>query len=319
MYVSDQRTSNFLAILALLAGPWLGVSREAWGWMLDVLLLLSVFWIGRKEERGFQLAATFLALGYLISLVFNGVTTIDKMGFIPCAGLFTIWATKEKLPQGSTVFWSLCLAGLAGSIPALISLHQGIPQDTVQGLIQGMLEQYRQTGILDAFKQQGITEIELKSLLERTINVIILVTPGLASVLGLFVWGAVYYFFARWFPEPGRKYRPFTQWRIPWYAVWGMNLAVASYLLGDQFLWLALRSFGINLMLVYGVIAVVLGSAIFIHYLKSPFLSNFLKFLLIFTSFIYIQVTVVGLALLGLFDLVLNFRRLPDPDKGLNK
>lgn len=312
MYMSDQRTSNFLAILALVVGPWVGVSREAWGWMLDVLLLLSVLWTGRtRRENGFRFAAIFLALGYGIAFALNGVSSIESFGFVPWAGLVTAWALKENFPQRATVFWSLIAAGMAAIIPALSLLHQGIPQESIQGLIQSIVDQYRQSGMIETFQQQGLSEVEIRSLLEQVVNTIILITPGLAAILGVVEWGAVYYFFARWFPEPGLEYRSFTLWRLPWYAVWGMNLAVASYLIGDQYQWMTLRSFGINLMLVYGAVALTLGSTIFSFYLKSPWISRLLKVVLIISSLIYIQVTVVCLTLLGLFDLVLNFRRLP--------
>lgn len=309
MYVSDQKTSNFLAILALVLGPWVGVSREAWGWMLDVLLLLSVFWIGRNgREKEFRSAALFLVLGYGIALALNGFTSLERFGFVPWAGLVTLWAMKSKLPQRDTIFWSLVAAGLAGVIPALSLLHQGIQQESIQSLIQTMVDQYRQAGLIENLQNQGLSEVDVRSLLETVLRYIILLTPGMAAISGIVEWAAVYYFFARWFPTPGREYRPFTLWALPWYAVWGMNLAVACYLLGDQFQWLFLRSFGINLMLVYGVVAFILGSAIFMFFLKSPRMSRVLKFFLIFSSLMYFQVTIVGLTLLGLVDLVLNFR-----------
>lgn len=317
MYVSDQRTSNFFAIFALVIGPWLGVSREAWGWMLDVLLLFSVFWVGRnKRENGLRTAIISLTLGYVLSLTFNGFASMGSMSFVPWAAVITLWAIKMNLPRSVIVFWSLCLAGLAGAIPGMVFLHQGIPQESVQAIIQGIFEQYRQSGMLSTFQQQGMSESELKSLLEQIINYVILITPGLATISGLLKWGTVYYFFTRWFTEPGQEYRYFILWRIPWYAVWGMNLAVLSYLIGDQFQWVVLKGFGINLMLVYGIVALILGSSVFLFYLKSPRMSVFLKTILVFTSLIYIHITIVGLILLGLFDLVLNFRRLPGPEKG---
>jgi hypothetical protein len=312
MYVSDQKTSSLLAIAALVIGPWVGVSREAWGWMLDILLLLSVLWIGRNAgEKGFRTALSFLLLGYGIALALNGFSSVGKFSLVPWAALVTLWAVKENFPQRATVFWSLIAAGFAGSIPALAMLHQGISQQSIQQFTQLTLDQYRQAGMLESFQQQGLSEVQIKSLLEQVINYVILLTPGLATITGFLKWGAVYYFFARWFPQPGQEYHPFSEWRIPWYAVWGMNLAVASYLIGDQFHGLTLRSFGINLMLIYGVVALVLGSSIAAFYLRSPFMSGIIKIALVITSFIYIQVTVIGLTLLGLFDLVLNFRRLP--------
>lgn len=316
MYVSDQKTSNILAILALVIGPWLGVSKETWGWMLDALLLLSIFWIGRNgRHRGFQHAAFLLVLGYGIAFLLNGVSSIENMGFIPWAGLVTVWGLKRNWPQSAIVFGSLVTAGIMGLIPALSLLNYGVSQESIQELINGIINQYRQAGMLEAFQQQGMSEVEIINMLEQAVSYFLLLTPGLAAISGIVVWGAVYYFIARWFPEPGNEYRPFIQWRLPWYALWGMNLAIVSYLIGDQFQWPLLRGFGINLMLVYGTITLVLGSAIFSYFLRSSWMSRFVKAMIILASFIYINVTVVGLILLGLFDLVSNFRRLPVLEK----
>lgn len=311
MYVSDKKASTLLAILALVIGPWFGVSREAWGWMFDVLLLLSVLWIGRSSERnGLRMAAFLLIVGYGIAFLLEGISMISRVGFIPWAGLVTVWGVKENWPQRVTVFNSLIAAGIAGLVPVLYLLHQGIPQEFVQNLVAGVLEQYRQVGMLETLEQQGMNEAELISLLEQGVQYFLLLTPGLAVISSLAEWGSVYYFFARWFPQPGQEYKPMTHWRLPWYSLWGANLAILCYLIGDQFQWLMLRSFGINLMLVYGVITFILGMGVFLFYLRSPWLSKFFKAILLITSFIYINVTVIGLVLLGLLDLGFNFRRL---------
>ncbi len=90
-----------------------------------------------------------------------------------------------------------------------------------------------------------------------------------------------------------------------------MSLAIASYLLGDIFQWVILKNFGINLMLVYGAVALVLGSAIFISFLQKPWVSNFFKFILLFSSFLYFQITAFVLIVMGLLDMVVDFRRRP--------
>lgn len=49
-----------LAILVLVAGPWLGVSKQAWGWTLDILLLLALLWVGRSDrEHGLRFGTIF--------------------------------------------------------------------------------------------------------------------------------------------------------------------------------------------------------------------------------------------------------------------
>lgn len=316
MYVSDQKSSNTLAIMALVIGPWLGVFLNAWGWMLDILLLLSVFWIGRNDRQlGFRYAAILLLLGYGLAVFLNGIGSLERIDFIPWAGLVTAWGLKNKWPQSTNVFVSLVAAGIAGVIPVIPILYQSVPQESIQGLVNSVLDQYRQAGMLETFQGQGISETEVINMLESAVNYFVLLTPGLSVISGIALWGAVYYFFARWFPQPGSRIYPLMQWRLPWYSIWGMILAIASYLLGDHFQWVALRGFGINLMLIYSAIALVLGTAVFAYLLRLPWMSRLIKAVIIFTSIVYIQFTVIGLVLLGLFDLVLNIRRLPLGEK----
>ncbi|SHN69467.1 DUF2232 domain-containing protein [Desulfitobacterium chlororespirans] len=312
MYVSDQKTTNTLAVLVLVIGPWLGVSMQVWGWMLDILLLIALLWVGRSVGRQrLRYGLVFLISGYGLALLFNGVSSLHYFSFVPWAALVTLWGMGANVPQRALVFWSLVAAGILGVLPTLAMLMQGIPQESIQSFVQNMMEQYRQAGMLESLKTQGISELELQSLFEQIVNTLIMLTPGLVAITALAKWGAVYYTFLRWMPIPGREYRPFTEWRLPWYAIWGMNFAIVSYLLGDQFQWLAMKSIGINLMLVYGVVAFVLGSALFVTLLRKPWLSGFFRFVLLFSSFLYIQVTAIVLIIMGLLDLVLDFRHMP--------
>ncbi|MGE4271828.1 MAG: DUF2232 domain-containing protein [Desulfitobacterium sp.] len=314
MYVSDQKTTNMLAVLVLVAGPWLGVSKEGWGWMLDILLLLALLWVGRTDrEQGLRFGAIFLIFGYGLAVLLNGFPPYTSFSFVPWAGLVTIWGMRATISHRAVVFWSLVAAGVAGIIPTLGMLLQGVTQDSVQVLVQSLMDQYTQAGMLENLKTQGITERELLTLFEQIVNTMIMLTPGLVALTALAKWGAVYYFYMRWFPIPERTYQPFTEWRLPWYAVWGMNLAIASYLIGDLLQWVTVKNIGLNLMLVYGAVALVLGSAIFVSFLKKPMLSGFIKFILLFASFLYIQVTAPLLIIMGLLDLVFDFRQRSTP------
>lgn len=202
-------------------------------------------------------------------MLLNGFPSYTSFSFVPWAGLVTIWGMRAPITHRAVVFWSLVAAGVTGIIPTLGMLLQGVAQDSVQVLVQSLMDQYTQAGMLENLKSQGVTERELLTLFEQIANTMITLTPGLVALTSLAKWGAVYYFFVRWFPFPERAYQPFTEWRLPWYAVWGMNLAIASYLVGDLLQWLTVKHIGLNLMLVYGVVALILGSAIFVSFLKN--------------------------------------------------
>lgn len=312
MYVSDQKTTNTLAVLVLVIGPWLGVSMENWGWLLDMAMLIALLWVGR--EGGGQVlrqGSVFLISGYGLALIFSGFASIQDFSFLPWAGLVALWGIEKNIPQRVLVFWSLVVAGVLGVIPTLTLLMQGIPQESIQSFVQSMMDQYRQAGMVETLKGQGVAENEIQALFEQIVNTIIMLAPGLVAITGLARWGFVYYFFIRYFPPLSLEYRPITEWRLPWYAVWGMILAIASYLIGDQAQWIVIKSIGLNLMLVYAAVALVLGSALFIAFLKKPWVSGFFKFMILFSSFLYIQVTAMVLIIIGLLDLVLDFRHMP--------
>lgn len=315
MYISDQRTTKILAVFVIIMGPWLGAAMQAWGWMLDILLLTALLWIGRSAGgQGFRYGLVLLSAGYGLALFGNGVSTLPSMSFVPWAALVTLWGLEAKIPQRELVFRSLVAAGMGGVLPNLLMLLQGIPQESVQSF-QSLMDQYRQSGILETLEGQGVSESEIQSLFEQSVHTLIMLMPGLAAVTALVKWGAVYYAFLRWLRIPGREYRPFTEWKLPWYGIWGMNAAIVSYLIGDQFQWLGMKGLGLNLMLVCGVVALVLGSTLFAYFLQKPWLSGFLKFILIFFSFLYMQVTAMILIMIGLLDLVLDFRHMSIREK----
>lgn len=312
MYISDKKTAQLLGLFILVAGPWLGATLQIWGWMLDIALLLALLYTcGRQGNERISYGFFLLALGYFLAIITNGANSLGYMSYVPWAGLVTMWARKKGLHHHALVFWSLLAAGILGAGPTLLYYWEGFSQESMQLFIQNMIEQYRQAGMLDTLIQQGVTESEVEDFFQQILSTILLITPGLAAIGGLLKWGATYIFYLRWQPKPGWEYRPFTEWRLPWYGVWGMSLAIASYLLGDIYQWVILKNFGINLMLVYGAVALVLGSAIFISFLQKPWVSNFFKFILLLSSFLYFQITAFVLIVMGLLDMVLDFRHRP--------
>ena len=160
-------------------------------------------------------------------------------------------------------------------------------------------------------QEQGITEVQIRDLLQQGIHIYSLILPSFAALVALVEFGFVFYFVRIWFKHSEGRI-PFTRWRLPWYAVWGAVLGLAFYLLGDQFSWTALRVLGINLMVVYAALTLVLGASMFVYLLQSPKIPRFLKIALVLASFFYLFFSIVSLVMFGLFDLVFNFRRLPE-------
>ena len=305
MLLKDEEALNYLAGAILLSFPWLGMVLGTWGFVWEVLMLIAVFLVGRR--RGLRRATLSLLIGYVAPLIVFGATAFNLMSLVPLAGLLGVLGWHKHWPVRVTFFWSAALATVLGTIPTLLFMAQGFSALTTSDLINTTVQQYQASGLLATMQQQGITEVQFRDLLQQGT----LILPSFAALAALVEFGFVFYFVRIWFNENEGRI-PFARWRLPWYAVWGAVLGIAFYLLGDQFSWTVLRVLGINLMVVYGALTLVLGVSVFVYLLQSPRIPRLLKFALVISSFIYFFFSVVSLIMFGLFDLVFNFRRLPE-------
>ncbi len=308
MYIRDEVAMNYLARLILLTFPLLGIILGTWGFLWGVLVLGAVFLVGHR--RGLSSAALSLLIGYVAPLIIFGTTVFGQLSLIPLAGLLGVLGWHKHWPVRVTFFWSATLAAVLGTIPTLLIMMEGFSDIAVSDMINSTVQQYQASGLMAMIQQQGITEVQLRDILQQGMHLYLLALPSLAALVALVEFGLVFYFVRIWLKDEQRI--PFTRWRLPWYAVWGAVLGIAFYLLGDQFSWPNLRIVGINLMVVYAALTLVLGVSVFVFLLHSPKIPRFLKLAFIIASFIYLFFSIVSLIMFGLFDLLFNFRRLPE-------
>ena len=282
MFISDETVVNYLAGTILLTFPGLGIVWGTWGFIWEVLMLLAVFLVGRR--RGLLIATAFLLIGYVAPLIVFGITAFNQLSFVPLAGLLGVWGWHKHWPVRMTFFWSAMLAAVLGAIPTLSFVAQGFDAKTVSDMINMIVQQYQASGLLAVIQQQGITEVQVRVFLQQGIHFYALIIPSFAAISAFVEFGLVFYIVRRWFKEDEGRI-PFTRWSLPWYAVWGAVLGIACYLLGDQFSWTVLRGLGINLMVVYGALTLVLGTSVYLYLLQSPKIPRFLKLALIIASF----------------------------------
>ena len=309
MFLRDEVALNYLAGAILLTFPWLGIVLGTWGFIWGTLMLFAVFLVGLR--RGLSIAVLSLLIGYGAALLVFGATAFDLMSLVPLAGLVGVLGWHKHWPVRVIFFWGAALAAVIGTIPTLSFMVQGLSDLTASEMIDSTVQQYQASGLLAVIQEQGITEVQVRELLQQGIHIYALTLPSFAALVALVEFGFVFYFVRIWFNEEERRV-PFTRWRLPWYSVWGAVLGIAFYLLGDQYAWTFLRVLGINLMVIYGALTLVLGASLFGYLLQSPKIPRFLKFLLIVASILYLFFSVVSLMMFGLFDLVFNFRRLPE-------
>lgn len=308
MFLRDDEAMNYLAGAVLLTFPWVGVSWGTWGVVWEILMLLALFLFGRR--RGLLVTTVLVLIGYVAPLIVLGGTAFNQMTLVPLAGLMGVLGWQRHWRVRVTFFWSAMVAAILAVIPTLSFLGQGFDSKTASDIISLAVQQYKASGLLAVIQQQGISEVQFRDSLQQVIHFYGLIIPALSAIVALAEYGLVFYSVSRWFRDEGRI--PFTRWRLPWYAVWGGILGIVFYLLGDQFSWAVLSGLGINLMVVYGALTLVLGISVYLYLLQSPKIPRVLKFTLILTSFVYFFFSLVSIMMFGLFDLVFNFRRLPE-------
>lgn len=311
MYISDDKVMSFLGPVLLLLLPLLGISLGLWGWLLEILLMLAVFAVIRRHGPG--KTVVFLSLGYVVPLVVQGSGAAAQMSFVPWAALLAGIGLQRLWPQRVVFFWSLVLAGILGAVPFVSFAVQGLQTQMLSDLSNYALDFYRSTGMLNALQQQGVNEAQLRQFLDQYLPFYVLLTPAFIALTSMLEFGTVIYFARRWFYQR-EKLIPFSRWRLPWYAIWGAILALASYMLGDELAWHALRGVGLNLMVVYAALAMVLGFSVYLYFLQSPKVPRFLKGMLILVNLFYFFFSFVSIMMFGLFDMVLNFRKLPESE-----
>lgn len=314
MFLGDDKALDYLTLTGLLFLPIAATAWGLWGWLMEVLLLIAVFRVGK--QRGPLFTGILLTCGYGFALLVFRWQGIEQMGFVPFAALLTIAGWQRLWPERVVFFWGLLLAGLLGAVPTVGYVFHSLQPQSLQGMVDSAWQMYQRSGLIAMFQQQGITEAQLRGLFQQLLPTYVLLVPGLAAVASFIEFGLVSIIAGRWFGNGAGHQVPFARWRLPWYAVWGAILALASYLLGDQFAWPVLRGFGINLMVVYAAFTFMIGVSIYIYFLQSPRVPRILKWILIIINLFNFLFSVVSLVLCGLFDLVLNFRRLPDSDAG---
>lgn len=309
MLLRDDVALNFLARAILLTFPWLGIVLGSWGFIWGALMLLAVFLVGFRS--GLPIAALSLSIGYAAAVIVFGASAFSMMSLVPLAGLLGVFGWQEHWPRQKTFFWGAALAAVLGIIPTLLLMGQGLSTLNVNEIIKATIQQYEASGLLTIMQEQGITEVQLRDVLQQGINLYTLILPSIAALIAIAEYGLAFHLGNRWFFQDKRG-TPLVRWRLPWYAVWGAVFGIACYLIGDQFSWTVLRGLGINIMVVYGALTFVLGTAVFVHVLQLLRIPRFLKFVIVIVSFMYIFFSVIGLIMIGLFDMVFNFRRLPE-------
>ncbi|MFZ7102948.1 MAG: YybS family protein [Peptococcaceae bacterium] len=179
---------------------------------------------------------------------------------------------------------------------------------------------YHDYGMMQQFEENGIDEEELRQILIGMINFFIRVLPSLLIIGSVFT-AVTHFIMARIaLKRLGHdipKFPSFSHWHLPWYTVWGLIGGWGCYLLGDIYHSDILRIFGQNIMVAYGMILFILGLAVISFYIKKYRLSRLHRFIFFMAALLMFNGFILSTILIGMFDLVLDHRKLNKKPKAI--
>ncbi|MDS1030560.1 YybS family protein [Bacillota bacterium LX-D] len=299
-----------VAVLIALLGlyiPLLGIITN-FLWTIPIIILCI-----RQDMRTGLLGMLVTAL--LLSIFATPYRALIIVLQYGGAALVYGYALRNHWSFGKTLFYG-SMAAIGGTIGALglfFALAGFSPlQFDLQGVVNSSLQMYRQMGVLEKFSQKGISEAELRQMVTQMVTFIQAVIPAymlLSSLANALLSLLLSRKILQKLRIPIPKAAPFSQWKLPWYFIWPFILGLGAWLFTDYLGWPPLKTVGQNIVIFYFPIFTFIGIAVVKYYFQKIDLL-LIKLGLILLAVFNLPVSISFLILLGMFDTVLDYRRL---------
>ncbi|SMB87708.1 Uncharacterized conserved protein YybS, DUF2232 family [Desulfonispora thiosulfatigenes DSM 11270] len=258
-----------------------------------------------------------LVAGFLVAMLAGPIMAVTFYIQFMSMALAYGYLFKKKTKAGKII-----IAGTAVSVIstllllmisfAIINTDFETQKDFMLQTVDETMIMYEKYGLLDQITEQGISKEEFKKAMVDSVNLFITVLPAiliLASIFSSVINFIVTRSILRRFGHEVDKLPPFSQWRLPWYAVWGVIFGWGSYLIGDYFGISAGIMIGKNILIAYSFVLFVLGLSV-ISFFWKKIKVNFIGRLIFLFLLIFLARSIILLAIaIGLFDLVLDYRK----------
>ncbi|CCO08349.1 YybS family protein [Desulforamulus hydrothermalis] len=253
---------------------------------------------------------SLVVTGFLLMVLYpNPLKVLLLLILFGPLGLVLGLLYKNYAPAGhALVAASLVSAAAYLTVIALTVFVSGINLETLHSFINESLNNafrmYEEAGNPVSPEQQEFFRQTVKtSLLLMPAYFVLhgIVSATLSYLLGNRVLKKLNY--------PVKSLPPFSRWRLPWYAIWGIILGLMCYLAGSYFGLSTLKVAGQNILLVVLFIFFIIGLAVVAHFYKKIKFSKPFKTILAVLLILYITFVYPAVVVLGVLDTVFNLRR----------
>lgn len=259
--------------------------------------------------------------GFLIFMLSSPVTALYMILLFGGLALVYGYAFHKGFNPGITL--------AAGAVTVIISLIiasvfsflvTGINPLDMAGIMKESMEStidlYKQLGFFEKYGAQGFTEESVRQTLRVFVQTITLFIPAIIILYGLtsaFINYIISQKILLKLKIEVPRLTPFMYWRLPWWTVWGFILGFGANLAGPYLQNQTLVLIGSNILMAYSPLLFVLGLSVASFFLHKYFKGELIyRFFLILFIFFFFRMAVYILTIMGLVDLIFNYRRLPE-------
>ncbi len=309
--VEGSLAAALTAILAL-AGIYFPFMRLLTNliWTIPILLVIVRY----RFLTG--LMSIFVA-GVLISIMSSPIEALFLL--LQFGGLALVYGyfLRKRAKAGFTIITGTAVVLISIIATLFLSyLIFGLASVDFAGAFKGSVDEglkmYKEMGILEQYMGPGVTEETIRQDLYAVADLVMMLFPALLFISSLAIAVVNYLIAQKVFDRlkiAVPRLQPFIYWRLPWWIIWGFIVGFGANILGGQFANETVKTVGMNIMLAYFPVFIVLGWAS-VRYLLHKYLQDSLpfKFLLYFTVIFFFNYAMIILGVLGLFDLIFDYR-----------
>ena len=273
-----------------------------------------------------------VAAGLLISLLSGVRGALQAFLFVLPLGLSSGYMFYKKKSALHTfgvaslvsVISIICLLVINMKLMGL-SLNDFL--NTVFPPFDDIMQIYTDTGLLSAMESQGFDREALRGMYNQMLSFCIKLFPAAIALSGV-ILGAINYFIAQKLLKrlrvKVRRFPRFDKWYLPAYHAYGLIFALACFTFKDKLPYEWLDILASNLLFIYASVLFIIGLSILARMFNFRKQSTGIKvlwffcLLLVLSSSFGLYIMVIT-ALLGAFDMLMDFRRIHQEDQLLPK
>jgi len=257
---------------------------------------------------------SLLTAGVLVAILYEPVRGAALLlDFGPLALFYGYALSRNKSPVLTLTVGAVVSAASQLLAIYFIYLLTGVNElslfEQMRESIEPMIETLREMG---TFNNPQITEEMARQMLNAYVDGVLLLIPGAFALFGIFAAVTNYVISQKVLSKLGKFIQPlppFTQWKMPWWGIYGLILGLVFNVAGNWKDNELLGRIGINIINVYWILFFVLGMSLVFYLQNRYFPGKMFRWFLIFIIVLFYSSIAYIVIIVALIDTFYDFRQ----------